>query len=339
MTQVEKNAGSKLTATQVVLARQNGYKLLSRLFLEGLTAELIPYSVQLEELTAVIPTPFNVDESAASFQNIFGFNVFPFASIFLDASGLLGGATTAAVSQHYQQGGFSVQSDADHIGHELNFLAYLCQIEYAALADGTTAVLSQIHHIQNNFIQQHFLRWLPVFTLAVQRSDDLFFAAVVDLTLSLVVDHGETVQELVIGENEAAVPNPQAAICKNILENDKTSLKEIARYLTTPAHSGIYLSRDTISALARKLSLPRGFGSRQQMLLNLIRAAAEYDLLPQLMIVLETETAVWQTAYLNQQIALPPLGQHLKPWLTCIQNTTEILGSIKIQTEKLTIVN
>ncbi len=328
---------NKLTAVQITLARQNGYKLLSRLFLEGLTAESIPYVTQVDELTAVVPHPFNADENAAIYQNIFGFNIFPFASIFLDDSGLLGGKITAAVNQLYQQGGFYVQSDADHIGHELNFLAHLCQAEADALADGATAVLLQIHNIQDNFIHQHLLHWLPTFAIALQRNHTKFFTAVADLTLSLVVDQGKTLREIVAAGDDTAVSNPHLLPIENILENEKTSLKAIARYLTTPTNSGIYLSRDTIAAFARKLSLPRGFGNRQQMLLNLMRTAAEYDLLPQLMTLLETETAVWQTTYRAQQTAMPHLSQHLKPWLTRTHNNHRILGKIKMQAEKLTI--
>ena len=108
-----------LTPSQLALARSRTYDLLGRLALGGLTAEQLPYVEAIPELAATLPARFEADEAAADHQQIFGFNVYPHESIFLDPTGLLGGPVAETVLLDYRQAGFPEQIDsdmADHLG-------------------------------------------------------------------------------------------------------------------------------------------------------------------------------------------------------------------------------
>ena len=115
--------------------RGHTYELLSRLYLEGITGETLPYVEAIPELAAKLSEEFDPDEAAADYQHLFGFNIFPYQSIFLDPAVLLGGQVTDDVTRSYRAAGFildSMAESADHIGHELQFMAVLCTAESEA---------------------------------------------------------------------------------------------------------------------------------------------------------------------------------------------------------------
>ena len=86
------------------------------------------------------------------------------------------------------------------------------------------------------------------------------------------------------------------------------------RYLLLPALSGIYLSRDDIGQLGRQFDLPRGFGSREMMLLNLLRTAVQYDALPSLLTALQETCRNWQTNYQTLISQYPKAALFIQPW-------------------------
>ena len=100
------------------------------------------------------------------------------------------------------------------------------------------------------------------------------------------------------------------------------------RHLITPAFSGIYLSRYTIGQLARQLELPRGFGNREQMLLNLLRTAVQYESLLQLLNLLQETAVKWQTNYQNLITNYPKSEPFLTPWQNRTQNSQHLLTQI-----------
>jgi hypothetical protein len=51
----------------------------------------------------------------------------------------------------------------------------------------------------------------------------------------------------------------------------------IAAALTTPAITGLVITRDDITLLGRSYKVPRGFGQRTLLVLNLLRNAAGLD--------------------------------------------------------------
>ncbi|KAA3657708.1 MAG: hypothetical protein DWQ04_27280 [Chloroflexi bacterium] len=316
-----------LSSAQTALARHHTYTLFSRLFLEGVTAELRPFLSPIPELSTVLPKKFNADESAAIHHHLFRLNLFPFESIFLATEGLLGGPVANQVQQMYEQSGYMVNTSAtspDQIGHELAFLAYLCGAEADAWEDGleNTAVSIQTH--QHTFLQHHLLRWLPPFVLAVEAQGNPFYSILANLVLDFASDHASNAEIVV---NPHRLPD-----LPSLLENDKTSLKDIANYLITPAYSGFFLSRDHISHIAREHQLPRGFGNRSQMLTNLMKTAVQYDLFPTLINTLQATATAFSQKFEHIIQTHPQLGSHLTPWQDRCLSTIQILEQIKSET-------
>ena len=322
-------SGSGLSLAQLARARSYSYRLFSQLYLQGITTVSLPYLQQIPDLTAVLPHPFNADTAAASHHALFQFNVFAFESFFLSEDGLVGGGKTAVVAQHYAQYANSpgaADTEADHLGHQLAFLAFLTAEEAEAWESDQLHTARERQAAQQQFLQDHLLRWAIPCLLAVQAQPDPFFAELARLTQALVLEHFEVVAKTAVSAPANFLPPPH-----NILANDKTGFKEIAHFLLLPALSGIYLSRDSIGQLGRQFELPRGFGSREQMLLNLLRTAVQYEILPQLLAELGETAVQWQTNYQTLSQSYPKAAPFLQPWQVQAQNSQQLLAAISSQ--------
>lgn len=318
-----------MTPSDLALARHHSYTLVGRLFLEGVQPDLLPFVRALPALSTALPEPWSADEAAAQHQHLWGFNVFPFESVFLGESGLLGGAATERVRDYYQHAGYRPTPSAasvDHVGEELRFLAFLCGAEADAWEDGLETTARALQQRQRDWLERHLLRWLPPLGQAVLRQQQSFPRALVELTWEVVQGHAE---EVAVAAVPWSLPAPP-----NLLADRGTGLREIATFLITPPHSGLFLSRDDIGALARRHELPRGFGSRQQMLVNLMRAAAQYDRLPALLASLSDLFATDQAA-LERQGAHRLLEPFVRPWHERLTEGRTVLQHLQARAEPL----
>ncbi|MDX1524045.1 MAG: molecular chaperone TorD family protein, partial [Anaerolineae bacterium] len=114
----------------------------------------------LPDLAGTLPNyePDTLDQLAVEYQRLFGFNLPPYESVFIDPSVMLMAPATQLVQQLYQAGGWVPPTDTragapDHLG-----------IELLALADwldaGRTDLAEQLHLF-------HLAVWVPPFMLAL----------------------------------------------------------------------------------------------------------------------------------------------------------------------------
>ncbi|MCB9420114.1 MAG: molecular chaperone TorD family protein [Ardenticatenaceae bacterium] len=317
---------------ELALARHLTYDLLGKLYLEGVTAVTLPTLQIIPSLAQTITRPFNHDESAASHQELFSFNVFPYESIFLDGSGLLGGPAADAVLRSYQAAGFIVDAGStspDHIGHELGLLSHLCAAEADAWEDNLTAAADRMRHLQRNFLQSHLLRWLVPFVVAIKQQERPFYTALAQLSLDFIYDHWQEIT------TDASLPLMGNSLPEppDLLGDEKTGLKEIATYLITPPYSGLFLSRNDITRLTRSQDIPHGFGDRTQILTNLLRGAAQFEALPNLLSDVQELLRVYQNEYTKATREMRGLTRFIAAWQAQIAETDQLLTQIKQQIE------
>ena len=311
-------------------ARHHTYLLLSRLYFDGLTGDLLPYIAKIPELAAAAPRPFHPDEAAATHFQIFAHDVFPFESIFRDPSGLLGGTYADQVKVTFNHAGIhNITADYDHFGHELAFLAALCSTESGASSAQENEEADQVEQLQRTFLQDHLLCWLSPFVTALSFSNQPFFAALGRLTQSLVYDHLLSFSRAGSAESIGKADESNLPDLPVVLQDNQTSLKQIAVFLITPPHSGLYFGRSTITGLARERQLPRGFGNRQQMLSNLFHTAAQYDLVPDLLQDLTAQANSWRHRYEKQMVVFPEMSPWIRPWLQRVISTVGVLSEMK----------
>ena len=301
----------------LAIARRRAYYLFGRLFLDGITAVLLPQLEAIPELAEAVQ-PYDPDLAAAAHYQLTAVDVFPYESIFLDPSGLLGGPLSDEVADLYNSAGYEVLSDYDHLGHELGFLAHLCGMEAASRTRENEEAAALWASRQQSFLASHLLCWLPSLMVAVQQAGSPFYTRLAGLTLELCVDH---MQE---GEPTALVFLPQPPQ----IAGQESSLKDIAHLLATPPYSGLFLSHQAISALARRHELPRGFGDRVQILTNLLRTAGQYDVATA---VFQDLAGIFNEAaimYQEQHDGLPKLRPWLQPWQERVIQTADALEAL-----------
>ena len=314
------------------LARSRAYALFSRLYRAGVTPEVLPEVRALAELNDALGDAFDAEHAAADHYDLFHLNVFPYASLFLDASGRLGGAVTDDARRRLRQAGYDADTSsesADHIGHALGLLAFLSGAEADAWQDHHPAEAERMHRLQRRFLDASLLWWLPAFVMAVRQQNHPFYTLLGTLTLDLVIDH-----RLALGPATDSTPTaPPLPEPPPLLDDDKTGLREIANYLATPPWSGLYLSRADLGRLGRAERLPRGFGPRAQMLANLLRSAATFDRLDPLLNQLAGMIQTWRSHYAAlAEREVPILEMVSQTWLARLDATEEIITRMRAAT-------
>lgn len=320
----------------MALARSRAYGLLSELYLVGVTPGNLARVQAVPELAGELRSPFEEDEAAADHHALFRFNVYPYQSIFLDPDGLLGGPMSERVARAYARYGYQPETSgesADHVGFELGFLAFLCAAEAEARQDGDrSGTLRRLQEQQMAFMAAQLLTWIGPLTLAIRQQGQPFFQALADVTLDLLQE-----QTADLTGNVDRSPQEQSATADmvDLLGQEETGLKEIANFLLTPIYSGIYLSRDDIGRLARRQAVPRGFGDRGQLLLNLLRTAANYDAVGDVIDDLAALARSWYTAY-GEMVARPGIGEFANCWRTRAAGTIALLDQMQRRIKTLT---
>ncbi len=317
-------------------ARSRVYGLFSHLYERGLTTDVLPVVQAIPDLASLLPDPFDEDEAAADHYTLFGLEVFPYAGLFLDAEGRLGGPTTNRVQRLYAQIGFQPVLDresADHLGHELALLAFLSEAEAEAVENTAPRETERVRQLLRQFVDGHLLEWLPAFVCAAEQQPYPFYAALSRLTLDVVLDHRAGLDDEGAehtGHSERVAPAPPT----DILDKAGTGLKDIAEYLATPTRSGFFLSRSDIAQLGRAERLPRGFGSRVQTLTNLLRAAVEFDRMEALLDALGKRVGVWEKFYQElHNNDLQSVRTTSQIWLERLAGTKSIIGQMRKASE------
>jgi TorA maturation chaperone TorD len=318
-----------LSPAKLARGRSYSYRLLAGLFLEGITAARLPWIEAVDRLAAVLPRPFDPHEAAAVHYDLFAFHLHPYASLFLDASGLSGGPVAGQIAGVYRQAGFGAATDdtaVDHLGQLLSFLDYLAGLEAEAWERDNQTAARQWQARQGTFLSDYLLPWLFPCLTAVQERQNPFYTELTQLTLSLVMNHWDERGE------DARLPLP---VAPRPFDEDQAGLREMVRYLTTPMLSGIYCGRHDIGRIAQTLGLPRGFGGRETMLLNLFRSSGQYETAVPLLQQLGDLIQRWQTAYAQAQTAFPQAAPFIQPWQSRAAQTAALLR----QGQKLVTTN
>lgn len=90
--------------------------------------------------------------------------VVPHESFYLDENKRLGGRVTAAVEQCYANAQANMTEQclelADHVGVELEFMAFLCDLERQFWAASDLAGVARCAEVQRAFLEEHLLRWI-----------------------------------------------------------------------------------------------------------------------------------------------------------------------------------
>lgn len=313
---------------EIAFARANAYALFETLFLRGITPSTIDTLKQVPDLADKVDFERGFEELAADHYSLFVHNMPPYASIFLEADGLPGGNATEQAASAYKECGFirkGTSEAADHIGHMLGCLSFLCGAESDAWSDGLPEVAGQIRQLQVKVLENQFLPWAFPFLHGVQSHNNLFFSDLARLAVDTAADHYQNLETL----HSPFIPPSTDMTSADDIGNNDTSIHDIVDFLLKPARSGLWLSPEMIGQLGREFELPRGFGERKTILLNMLQAAGKYDAFAKLTKKISEQYSNAQATFEKIRVDQPYLSPFLVPWGLKIEATNTMLNNLE----------
>ncbi len=252
-------------------ARSLGYGLLADLLARGVTPEPRAAAGASPPLARAIDGR-DEEDLAVELERAFGWAAPPFEGAYLTADATIGGPPTDALWALFSSAGYRPdlrRADAEHLATTLKALAFLSGAEADGLRDAHAGAILRTRALARRLLDEHALRWVPVWAAGVQRVGLAFPTALATAIEELLLSHRSAILE----------PAPGFELAPLALdpEDEETDLRAVATALVTPARSGLVLTRADLERLGRETSVPRGFGERAQVATNLLRSAARFE--------------------------------------------------------------
>lgn len=236
-----------------------------------------------------LPEPDGTDWTEA-----FVVQLVPYASVYLGADGMLGGAAADRVAGFWRALRMSPPADPDHLASMLGLYAALVDAEHAEPEPPRRALRRQARAA---LLHEHLLCWLLP-----------YLHAMVDVGPPPYAAWAALLRELLVGE--AADADPPANLPRHLMDlprpsGNPASLDELVDGLLSPARSGIVLTRGHLGAAARELGLGSRLGERRRVL----RALIEQDA-PGMLCWLSEQARSWASRHRADEVAMGAAARH-----------------------------
>lgn len=283
--------------------------LLAGLLLRELDAPVAEAISADPALSRALRPPNSAEELRllrAEYASLFVIEIPPYASIYLDAPPVIGGDTSLRWEGLLTSLGRPLRSleraaSADHAGLCLRALAD------AERADDIVPVLREI------------LRWLPQFLTSIERNARTGFYGRVAVLTAQVIQESARAAAYLGGATERDAP----------VGPEEMSLREIARWLTTPAWSGWFLSKHALRQLARPFGVATGRVDRAAALEQVFEASGLDSRTGELLTDLANELAEWEASLHVWQANLNSWAHTLAPWKASLRATRDVLDQMR----------
>ena len=190
--------------------------------------------------------------SASEYADVFVFRLYPYASVYLGAEGMLGGEARDRVAGFLAALGQGVPAEPDHLALMLGTYASLAELEEAA-PDGRRR--ESLRGARRAFLWEHLLSWLPVYLDKLEQIAPPFYRAW-GRTLRSALD----AEAEALGRQDALPLHLREAAA--LADPRESSSEEFLKTLLAPARAGFVLLRDDIARAARELGTGVRAGER-----------------------------------------------------------------------------
>jgi TorA maturation chaperone TorD len=211
--------------------------------------------------------------SASEYTETFVFRLYPYASVYLGAEGMLGGEARERVAGFLAALGETPPPEPDHLSTLLATYARLSATHEAEEAGGDERRAKEdesgarrragLGAARKAFLWEHVLSWLPVYLERVAEDAPPFYRRWAELLLSALVAEARACgppDRLPLHLREAPpLADPRAE-----------SAEEFLSSLLAPARSGLIITRDDLARAARSLGTSARAGERRFVLKSLL---------------------------------------------------------------------
>lgn len=168
------------------------------------TKALLPDFTASDEVARLATAESRAQTFDPDFANLTMVNVVPYESFYRRDDAMVEAGRANPLADFLAKWGFEADLAAarslsmDHVGIELELMAVLAQKEAQAVATGDAAYPRQVQRIERAFLEEHLLRWAPVYFLAVQRN----------AKTALYRDGADAALQFLLSDHEALVKEP-----------------------------------------------------------------------------------------------------------------------------------
>lgn len=189
---------------------------------------------------------------AAEYADVFLFQLYPYASVYLGAEGMLGGEARDRVAGFWRALGLQVPAEPDHLTRLLGL--------YAALAEDTD---EKARHAGKALLWEHLLPWLPFYLEALGCSRSAFYRSWAALFGEALLAEAERVGR------SASIPLA-LRVPGSLPDPRHDGSQAFVGALLAPARTGMILVRDDLARAAGELSLGLRIAERRYVLAGLL---------------------------------------------------------------------
>jgi TorA maturation chaperone TorD len=251
---------------------------------------------------------------AEEYTELFVFELYPYASVYVGSEGMLGGEARDRVGGFWRALGQVPPAEADHLSVMLALYARLCELgeeEGAARANWPSA--------RKAFLWEHLLSWLPVYLTKLAEVAPPFYRK-----------WGEVMMEALLAEIEAV--GVQETLPLHLRESGelvdpREGEGDFWQSVLTPARSGMILTRADLRRAGGALQCGVRMGERKFVLKALAAqdAQATFDWLTE-------EAAAWEKRHRSFE---KMLGAVANAWAAKAEAAGRLLGELKHEAAKV----
>ncbi len=197
--------------------------------------------------------------SAAEHTDLFDFQLYPYASVYLGAEGMQGGEARDRIAGFWRVLGLEPPKDPDHLTVLLAAHGALLDRESSSPEPDRT----NWRHVREVFLHEHLLAWLPLLLDKLERRPSEFHRRWASRLAEILAT--EEVAEELAGELPAAL-----RLLEPLPDPRTVGGKEFLQALLAPGRAGFILTRDDLASIASEAGLGRRVGERHYVLKNVL---------------------------------------------------------------------
>jgi TorA maturation chaperone TorD len=213
-------------------------------------------TVRLAALLELGPAP-----APAAYTELLVLQLYPFASVYLDSEGKLGGEARDRIGGFWRALGLNPPTEPDHLTLQLSFYSHLQELESAARL---TEDRARWHHVRLAFLWEHLLSWLPVYLVKMSDVNHDFYRRWATLLVEVLADEiaGHPLPDQLPLHLRTAPPL--------VDPRPEDQGEEFLASLLCPVRSGMILVRADLERAGRELGLGVRSGERAYVLKALL---------------------------------------------------------------------
>ncbi|HJR08247.1 MAG TPA: molecular chaperone TorD family protein [Pyrinomonadaceae bacterium] len=197
---------------------------------------------------------------ASEYTETFVFQLYPYASVYLGAEGMLGGEARDLIAGFWRALRQTPPPEPDHLAVMLALYAHLVELEANEPDD---ARRESWRRARRAYLWEHLLSWLPAYLSKLTEIASPFYRR-----------WGETLLDALCEEARAMGEQTQLSLhlrdAAGLVDPREGATGDFLQSLLSPARSGMILVRSDLSRAARTLELGLRIGERKYVLESLL---------------------------------------------------------------------